>query len=182
MESIKILGLPVETFQPVEIGKGQKEYFAINARQQSYPGQTAEGEATIMRSFIILWEFNKEERIELLKTGRLWYTRMCFDAPFQPMKLSVENPTGNTADDATVSNPFAPELITLFERFTTFRNAVPIMQDVDKSEEVWIELGRLFAQSPEMKDSNREHLAKVMREIAFQALRLAEIHEAKKHF
>lgn len=184
MKTVKILGFPKE-IPHVEIGKGQeKDYFVINARQFTEKGKLEDGSEVEYKSFLSLWQFDKEELLTLLKTGRIWYSRMCFNAPFQPMNLFVENPTGNKQDDITIQNPLAPELIRLLDRFTTFRTASPMMHDMadGKSEEIWLEMGKLFAKSPEYKESDRGQLAQIFREIAFNALRLAEIHEAKKHF
>lgn len=184
MKSVNIVGLPAN-WKPVRIGAGQeKDYLVIEGRRVTIPGNDEQGNPVDFNNFLILWQFDKEEILKIMKTGRLWYTRMCFHGAFQPMNLLVDNPTGNTQDDLTIQNPLSPELIRLVDRFTTFRDATPRMHDLGegKSEEIWLELGKLFAKSPEYAEADRGQLAQTFREIAFNALRLAEIHEAKKHF
>jgi hypothetical protein len=64
----------------VEIGKGQPEYFTIHAKH------VGGGEV------VSCWVLSDEEIETILKTRRIWYHRLTFGQPFQPMRITTEAP------------------------------------------------------------------------------------------
>ena len=38
------------------------------------------------------FELTEEEKAEIAATGKLWYTQITFGKPFQPVRLSTQNP------------------------------------------------------------------------------------------
>lgn len=62
----------------IQIGKDQPEYNVIHAM----PGANTEaGEV------IACFELSEEELQEVMKTKRIYYSRLTFHQPFQPMKI-----------------------------------------------------------------------------------------------
>lgn len=74
MKSVKFEGCNLE------IGKGQSEYNVIHAI--GIPGP--EGE------IVACYELDDEEIAELVKTKRIYYHRLTFGQPFQPMRLTTD--------------------------------------------------------------------------------------------
>jgi hypothetical protein len=74
MKSIKFPGCNLE------IGKGQPEYNVIHAMQMPGP----EGE------IIACYELTDEEIEQILRTRKIYYSRLTFHQKFQPMRLFTE--------------------------------------------------------------------------------------------
>lgn len=43
-------------------------------------------------SMTACFELSDEEIVELVKTRKLWYTQLTFGQPFQPVRMSTQNP------------------------------------------------------------------------------------------
>lgn len=76
MKSVKFPGANIE------IGKGQPEYFVIHGKR--LPGPSGE--------IIMCWEISDEELQVVMKTKKIWYHRLTGNGPFQPMRITVEQP------------------------------------------------------------------------------------------
>lgn len=66
--------------QNIVIAKDQPEYIPIPALKD------ARGMVTMC------WQFSWWERVQMLFTGKLWHQVMTFNAPLQPIKLSLDKP------------------------------------------------------------------------------------------
>lgn len=44
------------------------------------------------REFTACFELSPEEIAEINTTGRIWYTQLTFGNPFQPVRMSTQNP------------------------------------------------------------------------------------------
>lgn len=102
-----------EGVKNVEIGKDQGDiYNSIHAGCISYPGNLPIGnevEEVTFRDFYTLWEFSPQEILSMIENGgRFWYIRKTFNAPFQPMSFSFENPFIDRSDDLSAF-PIIPE-------------------------------------------------------------------------
>lgn len=77
MKSIKLPGFTIE------IGKGQPEYNVLHAKRI---------EPQDAGTLVICFELTDEEVAEIIKTKKIYYTRLTFHQKFQPMRISVEMP------------------------------------------------------------------------------------------
>lgn len=53
---------------------------------------------SIPMSMTACFELSGEEIEELVRTKKLWYTQMVFGSPFQPVRMSTQNPFVNDGD------------------------------------------------------------------------------------
>lgn len=65
------------------IGKGQPEYNVIHAKR--IPGD--------LGMVVACFELSEEELRQVNNTKRIYYTRLTFGHPFQPMRLLTEDPS-----------------------------------------------------------------------------------------
>jgi hypothetical protein len=74
---MKSLDFPGAT---LKIGANQTDIYNVI---HAYP---LDGEE---KEIIAIYELSEEERAEVAKTGRIYYSRLTFGAPFQPMRFSA---------------------------------------------------------------------------------------------
>lgn len=67
----------------VKIGEGQPQYQTLHAHvDPNDPAQT----------MTMCFELSKEEIAQIVLTGKIWMSQLTFGMPFQPIRMSVDNP------------------------------------------------------------------------------------------
>lgn len=77
----------------VEIAKDQPEYQTLFAHVKAIGSVTGEnGKMIPFYEATCLFEFSEEERLQIARTGKIYYTQVIGTGSFQPISMSVLNP------------------------------------------------------------------------------------------